>query len=218
MTDVQPTDRDGRSSDQRTIGKVAHLAARIARLEAKTEQHAAAFDALERAANTIGHDPIMTRPLTEPGSAAHAQREPEAPGQHEPINMPRLVRWVSDNVAGLVDRRIPTTDGAPRWCLEWWQHAEAIARFEALRQAWEDLVAQGGTAMLVYFRDYLDPTLGALMAEAGPFARCKSGRHVAAGSLGQEDPPAETFAEPSSTHGTIDPFAHRAFPRDHGRD
>lgn len=109
------------------------------------------------------------------------------------LDMRKLVEWVGDNIANLVSRKVPATGGYPRWCTQWWYHAEAIVRFEVLRLAWVDLMGEGGTSKAMYFRDYLDPTLMTLMADDGPFARCTPERHMDSPALGQGDPPAEIF-------------------------
>jgi hypothetical protein len=45
-----------------------------------------------------------------------------------------LVRWVGDNVAALLERKMPQSGGWPYWCRSWWMHPEAITRFEAARR------------------------------------------------------------------------------------
>ncbi|MGH3846908.1 MAG: DUF4913 domain-containing protein [Pseudonocardiaceae bacterium] len=43
----------------------------------------------------------------------------------------------------LIVCKVPTTDGAPCRCLQWWDHAEAVARLEAARQTWMALSTAG---------------------------------------------------------------------------
>jgi hypothetical protein len=59
-----------------------------------------------------------------------------------------------------------------RWCPVWWEHPEAVFRFEALRRAWEELAPQPGTAMSLWIRDHLDPCLRELLNPLGPFTDC----------------------------------------------
>lgn len=66
--------------------------------------------------------------------------------------------------------------GQWRWCAHWWEHHEAVARLEALWQAFEALRMQPGTGAATWWRDYADPTMTALTDHAGPFAQCKAGR------------------------------------------
>ena len=48
-------------------------------------------------------------------------------------------------------------DGTQRtWCPEWWRHAEAPSRLEALWRAWEHLRLDPATGMSVWFRDHAD--------------------------------------------------------------
>src|SRR5436309_3832162 len=100
------------------------------------------------------------------------------------VDMRVLVPWVENNITTLIARKVPTTDGAPRWCPQWWDHAEAIARLEAARQAWTALSATGGTGLVTYF-DYLDRVvLTVLTSDTGPFARCGPRQHTADRPLG----------------------------------
>ena len=104
--------------------------------------------------------------------------ETPKPGEGETrLDMQALVTWVEDNIALLLERKIPQTGGAPMWCRSWWLHPEAIARFEAARRAWTEALAdEAGSGLAVYF-EHLDHQLGALMAENGPFHACKGGNH-----------------------------------------
>lgn len=108
------------------------------------------------------------------------------------LDLPLLVEWVRVNVADLLQRRLPQTGGYPHWCRRWWEHPEAIARFEAARRCWEEAVQAGpGSAMVVYF-EHLDHQLAQLMADSGPFSGCTGGIHAVdspATALGQETPP-----------------------------
>lgn len=114
-------------------------------------------------------------------------------GQADGLDMRVLVEWVDTHIASIVARKVPTTGGYPRWCRQWWFHAEAIVRFESLRHAWMDLIGRPGTAKLSYFRDFLDPTLMTLMADDGPFGRCTPTKHIDHEPIGQDVPPPELF-------------------------
>ncbi|MDA0563671.1 DUF4913 domain-containing protein [Streptomonospora sp. S1-112] len=67
--------------------------------------------------------------------------------------------------------------GQFRWCKEWWRHAEAVSRFQALWHAWEVLRWEPGTGMAVWYRDHLDFQMGILLGDTGPFRECTSRRH-----------------------------------------
>ena len=104
--------------------------------------------------------------------------------------MRALVAWVRDNIALLIERKMPQSGGWPHWCPMWWLHPEAIARFEALRRAWQDATTHaGGTGLVVYF-EHVDLQLATLCGDNGPFSGCL-GRHNPAGPahrLGQFEP------------------------------
>lgn len=61
------------------------------------------------------------------------------------------------------------------WCSEWFLHAEALIRLEALWRAWEHLRLDPATGMAVWLRDFLDPTLARLLDADGPFKHCHTG-------------------------------------------
>jgi hypothetical protein len=68
-------------------------------------------------------------------------------------------------------------EGSQRaWCPEWWRHAEAINRLEALWRAWEHLRLDPATGMSVWWRDHADHQMAALLAPDGPFKGCGTGR------------------------------------------
>ena len=148
-------------------------------------------------------DPATARPPggdTAGPAAAPGRRRAEPAG----LDMRELVAWVGDNVAALLERKIPQTGGAPYWCRRWWLHPEAIARFEAARRCWVEAVAGEGAAMVVYF-EHLDAMLAALCGENGPFCGCVGGQHNDTGistPLGQDEPDEDyyrSFEHPDDT-------------------
>lgn len=63
------------------------------------------------------------------------------------------------------------------WCPQWWRHAEAIARLEALWRAWEHLRLDPATGVSVWFRDHADHHMTVLLdSDAGPFKYCNTER------------------------------------------
>ncbi len=87
---------------------------------------------------------------------------------------PSLEQWVVDHFAPMYARPInPTT----RWCAEWWDHAEAISRLEALRRSWEVARLDELRGMAEWYRDFLDSQLAVLLSPSGPFASCTPDRH-----------------------------------------
>lgn len=172
-------------------GELAQLAGQLARVDTRTETHARALDDIEAY-------------VTETAQLARAAAEHAAPPAAsttnakttEGVDMRALVRWVENNITTLITRKVPTTDGAPRWCPQWWDHAEAIARLEAARQAWMALSTAAGTGLVTYF-DYLDRVvLGVLTSDTGPFARCGPRQHTPDRPLGHIPPPPEIYEEP----------------------
>jgi hypothetical protein len=63
------------------------------------------------------------------------------------------------------------------WCPRWWAHPEVISRLEALWRAWEHLRLDPALGMGIWWRDYADPTMAALLNMAGPFTACRANRH-----------------------------------------
>jgi hypothetical protein len=175
-------------------GELAQLSGQLARLDTRTETHARALDDIEAYV-------IQTAQLAR-AAAEHAgplaTTDTEGAKTAESVDMRALVPWVENNITTLIARKVPTTDGAPRWCPQWWDHAEAIARLEAARQAWTALSTAGGTGLVTYF-DYLDRiVLAVLTSDTGPFARCNPRTHTPDRTLGHTPPPPEIYQNPAS--------------------
>ena len=119
--------------------------------------------------------------------------ESEADTVPEPFDMRRLVEWVRENVAAVVERNLPTqSTSAPYWCRRWWEHPEAIVRFEASRRSWLAACPQADSDAMSIYLQHLDHHLSVLMGSGGPFSRCKPTKHhqlaLSARCLGQDDP------------------------------
>lgn len=82
---------------------------------------------------------------------------------------------VYDFVTGyLAPNYIRQLSSDTRWCQEWWRHSEAMARLDALWRSFEaHRVSDNASSMAVWWRDFADPTMSALMHETGVFAQCK---------------------------------------------
>ena len=80
-----------------------------------------------------------------------------------------LIEWVHDTVAAITARPLR---GEYAWCPLWWEHPEAVFRFEALHGAWTELAPEPGAALSIWVRDHLDPCLQVLLDPNGPFADC----------------------------------------------
>jgi len=68
-----------------------------------------------------------------------------------------------------------------RWCPQWWAHAEALSRLEALWRTWEAARLDPLQGIAVWYRDFCDPQLLVLFSPAGPFAQCTAERHSPGG-------------------------------------
>jgi hypothetical protein len=182
----------------RLAGDQAALAHRVTAVEDKVEDLAGVFDDIEA---------VLDQHTTAPAPpATPAQTGPSGPDEsavaEDGLDMRHLVAWVRDNIALLLERKIPQTSGWPYWCRRWWLHPEAIARFEALRRSWAEAVISDGNAMAVYF-EHLDAMLGVLCGENGPFCGCTKGQHrddTSARPLGQDDPDESYFTELEHAH------------------
>ena len=93
------------------------------------------------------------------------------------------------------------------WCEQWWQHAEALSRMDALWRAWEALRLDPGSGLSVWWRDHADHHLAALLDADGPFKACGDG-HVkdSPEMLHHTTPPAEMFAPDPGEDGAPAPI------------
>ncbi|MEU1627744.1 DUF4913 domain-containing protein [Streptomyces sp. NPDC020096] len=86
---------------------------------------------------------------------------------------PDLATWVEEHLSKLIQRRL---GGSLTWCTEWYRHAEAVSRLNAMWQEWEAAVAEA--TMSNWWLYHCDPHLSVLMSkDAGPFMACKPGDH-----------------------------------------
>ncbi|MFD0360006.1 DUF4913 domain-containing protein [Nocardia sp. GCM10030253] len=58
------------------------------------------------------------------------------------------------------------------WCPEWWQHAEAVARLDALWRTWEYYRLNAHTGLSVWLLDHADAQMSVLLSPDGPFSGC----------------------------------------------
>ena len=117
-------------------------------------------------------------------------------GADEPPQLiyPTLVDFVTLQLAPLYVRSFSGQERT--WCPEWWRHAEAISRLEALWRSWEHLRMDPAMGMSVWFRDHLDHHMAVLLDADGPFKGCKPGQHAERRDMGPlplEAPPTGLF-------------------------
>lgn len=144
MTETSPADAQ----------LLAELVARVQALEAW------------RAHQTDLIDEILNGTPPPPEQGADDESEPD---DELDLDLDNLIIWVHDAITSMIARPLR---GDLVWCPLWWEHPEAVFRFEALRRAWTELCAEPGSAMSVWIRDHLDPCLRELLAPLGPFADC----------------------------------------------
>ena len=92
------------------------------------------------------------------------------------------------------------------WCPQWWKHAEAVARLEALWRTWEHLRQDPATGLSVWFRDHADHHMTVLLDADGPFKGC-DGQHCEhpLEELPHDPPPEGMFEPEDFTETTIAP-------------
>ncbi len=94
-----------------------------------------------------------------------------APAEELPeLWFPTLEAFVEQQLAPMWRRNL--AGSSMTWCPEWWRHAEAIARLEALWRAWEHLRMDPALGMSVWFRDHADHHMAVLLDADGPFKGC----------------------------------------------
>ncbi|MEZ2390238.1 DUF4913 domain-containing protein [bacterium RCC_150] len=106
--------------------------------------------------------------------------------------------WVTAFLVPVYRRQLTATGDKTTWCPQWWKHAEAIIRLEALWRAWEHLRLDGRTGMSVWLKDHLDHHLPVLTdATNGPFNGCKPDQHAEhpLGEFKLVAPPPELFPD-----------------------
>ncbi|MEV4991616.1 DUF4913 domain-containing protein [Pseudarthrobacter sp. LMD1-1-1.1] len=107
---------------------------------------------------------------------------------------PNVAEFVSNKLA-ISYRRQLNVQGGVTWCPQWWKHAEAISRLEALWRAWEFLRLDGTTGMSVWWRDHADHHMSVLLSADGPFKGCTpdDGHRTKLTPLPCEEPPPGLF-------------------------
>lgn len=128
------------------------------------------------------------------GAAVDPQDPQPVDDEAGPIDSDQLIAWVHTTVLPIYQRS-PTK---LVWCPQWWEHAEAIYRFEVVRRAWEQaVVSDDGEALSNWTLHHLDPHMVTLTAPNGPFSECGwTQRH---GYKTQHDPQPLPAFEPTDT-------------------
>jgi hypothetical protein len=82
--------------------------------------------------------------------------------------------WVTHHYTVMYVRRLKN---GQRWCAHWYEHPEAVMRFEALWRTWEQARLTDLTGTSRWLRSELDHHMPILHADDGPFAGCVDGEH-----------------------------------------
>ena len=91
-----------------------------------------------------------------------------------------LAQWVDDVLAHLIEVR---TGAATRWCPRWQEHPEAVLRLTAIRQDYDNCLANPQLGISGWLRTSVDHHLPRLTAGQGPFSGCTATDHEAPPTL-----------------------------------
>jgi hypothetical protein len=112
--------------------------------------------------------------------AEEPEPEPEAEEEAKPEEEPRKLHharldlFVEKYIAHTYRREVSRqgTEGKIRWCPQWWDHAEAVGRLDALWMAWEQMRLGEGSEMAAWWTQFADPMMAALLDPEGVFKYC----------------------------------------------
>ena len=117
-----------------------------------------------------------------PAELEETEEEPEPE-----LKFDNTEQFVREYVAPCYAREVSKEgrEGEIRWCPQWHEHAEAVARFDALFRAFEEARQGTGAEMSSFWRDHLDHHMGELLSPQGPFQYCSvaKGHHGYRGKL-----------------------------------
>ncbi|WP_328664598.1 DUF4913 domain-containing protein [Nocardia salmonicida] len=148
---------------------------------------------------TAALDPVPAvepelEPESEPAEEAPAEEEEPAPK----LRFENARQFVEVYVSEVYAREVIVrgSEQRLRWCPQWWEHAEVMARMEVLWRAFEHLRQGKGTEPSEFWLLHLDPHMSRILDTEGPFKYCS----VAGGHVEKlqplptgEDAPAATF-------------------------
>ncbi|WP_431954337.1 DUF4913 domain-containing protein [Nocardia lijiangensis] len=118
--------------------------------------------------------------------------------QQQQMIYTNVVEFV-ENYLSLVYRRQVTDISETVWCPEWWKHAEAVARLDALWRAWEHYRLEPSTGLSIWFLDHADPHMTKLFDPRGPFKYCsvRNGHKDMLNPLPLKSPAQGMFGDPT---------------------
>ncbi len=111
--------------------------------------------------------------------ATGAKAETGASGGDEPAALvyDSAEEFLHQHLLPLYNRPLDSRNG--KWCAQWFLHAEAVSRVDALWRAWEHLRLDASTGLSVWWKDHADVHMAVLLSQKGPFYACSSTRHNA---------------------------------------
>lgn len=167
------------SAVEAAIGRVDLTAAAATAVSAALQRR---LDAIAAHAVDELLEPLMPALREAADEAARLALDTPASGDEGDADEPAeryfadLMTFVTSYLAPMYRRSL--SGSGTTWCPEWWNHAEGIARLEALWRAWEFLRLDPHTGMSVWFRDHADHHMGVLLNADGPFKGCKPTGHA----------------------------------------
>ncbi|MFF9274287.1 DUF4913 domain-containing protein [Streptomyces griseosporeus] len=148
--------------------------------------------------------------MTSPGqeerteSLEDIRREEEEAARAQELHYANVNEFVTDRLAYLLTPPAPGSGRA--WCPEWYRHAQALSRLDALWRAWEMLRFDSALGMSNWWLHHADPHWRALTDPVtGPFAHCAGGHRVPE-PLPLMTPPDGLFVDQRRSEAR-DPFA-----------
>jgi len=180
----------GEWDDDRAANGTAHgaassaIEAAVGRVDLKAAAAQAGATAMHRRLDAIAAaavnevlKPVLPALREAADAAALKALDAPAAAEDEPQPyFPDLMSFVTEYLAPMYRRSL--SGPGMTWCAQWCNHAEAIARLEALWRAWEYLRQDPHTGMSVWFRDHADHHMNVLLNADGPFKGCKPDSHA----------------------------------------
>ncbi|WP_054009817.1 DUF4913 domain-containing protein [Arthrobacter sp. ERGS1:01] len=126
-----------------------------------------------------------------------------------------LLYELYDTQPGVKEREKPVLV----WCQQWWLHKAVLGRVTAAWYAWEDSYASGGGAMSSWILEHADRHFDRIMAEDGPFRRCKDGhnrvleKYPTIQPLAPQEDPEQQAAEAYAQKTQREPIPHPSVGR-----
>jgi len=178
---------NGPSSTPSTPSTTSAIATAVAAVDLDAAMRDAARSALRKRLDTIAvaavdaqlDDATLAQLRATADDAARAAMQdaaaPQVDGAEPELYYPDVVSFVTKHLAPMYRRSLSAN--STTWCPQWWRHAEAIARLEALWRSWEHLRLGPSTGTSVWFRDHADHHMAVLLSADGPFKGCKPDGH-----------------------------------------